>query len=631
MSDHASQASAFLTPPEDLLGAEGDAMLEELAREVSGQLSAPTAQSPAFFAAALGALKRIKSDVSAEKQIECLLDITRFFYVSGQPLHGLEPAAEAVARAQRLGNKRLMRLAYMLHALLLADTGHLCGAIEGYATALRLATELGDRPAQCSVWNNLGLAFLYAGQHHDAIACFERVLELASGTPLLRSAGPSAYGNIALAYLQLEEFRKGLRAVKQAVVESGEPSNSADMLARVIVERNYARLLLEVDNLPKARERSDIAKHYAALSKSPRAEINAAIAEGLCEVHAGLVDVGLSRLMKTLEKARTLKSALRDALMAVVRAYEVVGEPEQALVYLRELMQHMRKTQQENALFHHRLHLQQLEQGQAADPAAEPDIEADPAPMSVLERREAVLKGQLAERELMRSRVELLERLAVTAELRDDATGEHSYRVGRLAALLAAEVGCNDDTCFMIELAARLHDIGKIGIPDGILLKTERLTQAERQIMQTHTTVGAELLAQSNIPHMQMAEEIARHHHEWWDGSGYPAGLSGVAIPLAARITALADVFDALTHKRPYKEAWPVARALEEIAYLDCKQFDPSLTQAFVALVRRLQREQGDLDVYLGQAAQSAPFIQARRKISDALRRPHEDRLDLDR
>lgn len=629
MSDHASQTRTFLTPPEDLVGAEGDAMLDELAREVSDQLCAPTAQSPAFFAAALGALKRIKSDVSAQKQIGCLLDITRFFYVSGQPLHGLEPAAEAVGRAERLGDKRLMRLAYMLHALLLADTGHLCGAIEGYATALRLATELDDRPAQCSVWNNLGLAFLYAGQHHDAIACFERVLELAAGTPLLRSAGPSAYGNIALAYLQLEEFRKGLRAVRQAVVESGEPSNSADMLARVIIERNYARLLLEVDNLAKARERSDIAKHYAALSKSPRAEVNAAIAEGLCEVHAGLVDVGLSRLMKTLEKARALKSALRDALMAIVRAYEVVGEPEQALVYLRELMQHMRKTQQENALFHHRLHLQQLEQleGKATDPEAE----GDPSPMTVLERREAVLKGQLAERELMRSRVELLERLAVTAELRDDATGEHSYRVGRLAALLAAEVGCDDDTCFMMELAARLHDIGKIGIPDGILLKTDRLTQAERQIMQTHATVGAELLAQSNIAHMQMAEEIARHHHEWWDGSGYPAGLSGVTIPLAARITALADVFDALTHKRPYKEAWPVARALEELAYLDGKQFDPSLTQAFIGLVRRLQREQGDLDVYLGQAAQSSPFIQARRKISDALRRPDEDRLDLGR
>ena len=137
-----------------------------------------------------------------------------------------------------------------------------------------------------------------------------------------------------------------------------------------------------------------------------------------------------------------------------------------------------------------------------------------------------------------------------------------------MASLLAGEYGCDDDTCFMIDLAARLHDIGKIGVPDAVLLKPDKLNDAERQIMRTHTTVGAELLSKSNIPHLQMAEEIARYHHEWWDGSGYPGNLSGTAIPLAARITALADVFDALTHKRPYKAPWPVEEALREITSL---------------------------------------------------------------
>ena len=120
-----------------------------------------------------------------------------------------------------------------------------------------------------------------------------------------------------------------------------------------------------------------------------------------------------------------------------------------------------------------------------------------------------------------------MERLAVAAELRDDSTGEHSYRVGRMASLLAKEYGCDDDTIFMIDIAARLHDIGKIGIPDGILLKKSSLNAAERDVMKTHTTIGAEVLAKSNIAHMQMAEEIARHHHEWWDGTGYPGSQSG--------------------------------------------------------------------------------------------------------
>jgi putative two-component system response regulator len=132
--------------------------------------------------------------------------------------------------------------------------------------------------------------------------------------------------------------------------------------------------------------------------------------------------------------------------------------------------------------------------------------------------------------------------------------------------------------------------------------------------------IGSEILAQSNVPHMKMAEEIARFHHEHWSGGGYPFGIGQTAIPLAARITALADVFDALTHRRPYKEAWSVDSALDAIATLKGKQFDPELTDLFLALVPRLVREVGDLDQYLGQAARESRFIQARRKIADALK-----------
>jgi len=188
----------------------------------------------------------------------------------------------------------------------------------------------------------------------------------------------------------------------------------------------------------------------------------------------------------------------------------------------------------------------------------------------------------------------------------------------------------------MIELAARLHDIGKIGVPDAILLKPEKLNDAEQHIMRTHTTVGAELLSKSNIPHMQMAEEIARHHHEWWDGSGYPGNVSGSGIPLAARITALADVFDALTHSRPYKVAWPVQAAMDEIARLKGRQFDPQLTDYFIVLVSKLRQDYSDLDTFLGQAAHQSPFLQARSRIWNALHRNGDQtasgsRLDIQR
>jgi putative two-component system response regulator len=291
-------------------------------------------------------------------------------------------------------------------------------------------------------------------------------------------------------------------------------------------------------------------------------------------------------------------------------------------------MEATRQVQQENALRHLKLHLD----GLGIDGLGPTGMQ------SAMERREAALKGQVAEQELFRSRIEMLERLAVTAELRDDSTGEHSYRVGKLASLLAAEYGCDDGTCFMIELAARLHDIGKIGVPDAILLKPDKLNDAERTVMRSHTTVGAELLSKSNIPQMQMAEEIARYHHEWWDGTGYPGNLSGTAIPLASRITALADVFDALTHKRPYKEAWPIEKAIDEIASLTAKQFDPQLTMMFLGLIGKLRADYTDLDAFLGQAAQDSPFLQARSKIWDTLRKTRDtdgagsnSRLDLQR
>jgi putative two-component system response regulator len=514
----------------------------------------------------------------------------------------------------------------MFLGMMYADTGNIPRAVECYAQALDLAQSLRDTEAECSVWVNLGVALLYAAQYRDAMTSLEHAVHLAGSEPSLRKFRTAALSNIALCCLHLEDFSRGLKAAEACLKESEEPHSASECVARVLRENNYSRLLLEVNNIDKAGERCALARRYAAQSRSARAEIAASIAEGLYEVHAGRVDVGISRLTNALERARLLRSMLRDTLAALVKAYEIIGQPQRALVYLREMIEALRQTQQTNALKHVQLHLDQLGE------------ESDIAITTRLRRQEAALQGKVAEQELYRSRIEMLERLAVTAELRDDATGEHSYRVGKLASLLAQEFGCDDDTCYMIELAARLHDIGKIGVPDAILLKPDKLNDAELQIMRTHTTVGAELLSKSNIPHMQMAEEIARFHHEWWDGCGYPSNLSGTAIPLAARITALADVFDALTHKRPYKVAWPIDAALDEISRLNGRQFDPQLTDLFVVLVGRLRQDHIDIDSYLGQAAHDSPFLQARSRIWNILHRSHDhgssagdSRLDLQR
>jgi putative two-component system response regulator len=196
------------------------------------------------------------------------------------------------------------------------------------------------------------------------------------------------------------------------------------------------------------------------------------------------------------------------------------------------------------------------------------------------------LEGRVRARtqDLERARLELLERLALAAEYRDDNTQEHAQRVGRTVALLARALGTTEPDVEVLASAAPLHDIGKIGIPDAILLKRAPLTPEEFGLMKAHTTIGAQILSGSEFAILNTAERIARCHHERWDGGGYPDGLAGEDIPQAGRLVALADVFDALAHERPYKEAWPMDRALAEIERGAGTHFDPEVVRAFMTL-----------------------------------------------
>jgi putative two-component system response regulator len=164
-------------------------------------------------------------------------------------------------------------------------------------------------------------------------------------------------------------------------------------------------------------------------------------------------------------------------------------------------------------------------------------------------------------RDLERAQIEILERLARAAEYRDDETGHHAQRVGHTSALIALELGLSEAEAMLLRRAAPLHDVGKIGIPDEILLKPGKLSAEQFEQMKKHTSIGAGILAGSKFSVLQMAEEIALYHHENWDGSGY-MNMSGELIPITAQIVHAADVFDALTHERPYKRAWPVEEAL---------------------------------------------------------------------
>lgn len=203
-----------------------------------------------------------------------------------------------------------------------------------------------------------------------------------------------------------------------------------------------------------------------------------------------------------------------------------------------------------------------------------------------LQHHNAALEERVRARtkELEQARREALAVLARAAEFRDDDTGRHTVRVGELSARIAQEMGASEPFVAALSLAAPLHDVGKIGLADSILLKPGRLDPDELATMRRHTIAGGEVFLGVESPLLTMAREIALSHHERWDGSGYPEGIAGEAIPLAARIVAVADVYDALTNERPYKKAWTHEDALAEIQNCSGTHFDPVVAAAFVRL-----------------------------------------------
>lgn len=193
--------------------------------------------------------------------------------------------------------------------------------------------------------------------------------------------------------------------------------------------------------------------------------------------------------------------------------------------------------------------------------------------------------------------LETIYRLSMASEYKDEDTGAHVKRMSRYSVAVARRLGLDESTCDAILYAAPMHDLGKIGIPDRILVKPARLSPLEWEIIKQHTIIGAKILQGSDAEFIRLGETIARSHHEKWDGSGYPNSLKGVEIPIAGRITAIADVFDALTVKRPYKEPFSVEKSLSIIQEGMGSHFDPDVVDAFFAIqneILAIKRQYGD-------------------------------------
>ena len=543
--------------------------------------------------------------------IHVLLDVAAAHMPRGLTRDAIPLVERALDLAEDNGLTSELRRACNHYSLLSTDVGIPARGVEYALRAAVLARDLQDDPSVAAAFSNMTAALFSMGLYRETVSVALRVIKRFSGDARCVSFVAVARINMASAALALQHYSLCVDAAKTASESMGLPRDSHGILNRVIAEGTWLKGAIGLNQNEVITDRLKVIRGMTDAFQSPRLQMNRQLAEAAYEVHAGNLTVAVTQLLELRKHSKAMPGLYRDNLVLLVKAYEKGHDHAGALLYLGELVEFLGKSQVAAV----RGKLEVIRERIQTPMPGKDDVRA------VIMAIQKIPGSQREEVEVPEGLYrEALERLAVAAELREDALGRHAYRVGKLTGLLANSLGYGHKFSGEIELAARLHDIGKLGIPDGLLMKPGKLTDAEFTVMQRHTTIGAQILQQCSHPAFRLAEQISLHHHEKWDGTGYPKGLKGDNIPEVARIAALADVYDALTHARAYKHAWTHAEAVLEIERTSGTHFEPRMVTAFIKLVDHLRRSHGDqFDDYLAEAGNHSSFIQARDKMHEML------------
>ena len=571
----------------------------------------------ALFAAAL---EHFGSSGEQRSYTQCLVDAARVEIRIGH-LERARPMLErALLESRQCGDKTCESDALNTLGNLHNLAGDPRGALALLERVLEIKRELGDNEGWANTLNNIGIVHTDLGEYHRALeALFEgykrsELHDLPSqGICLLN------IGNVYHALGELKEalsfFNKGLAFARShasmpieiecrvniAIVHLGLGNDqralrlfaeAVSLSQKASYPRYLAIALKSMGEIHLGLNQWEAALNYLERSLGPAQESGDVHLLADTMVHLGLAHLRASNTTNALEhllealkliEQSDSRQPLSRCHLALSEAYEAVHDLERALTHFK----HHHRVSQEifNQESERKTRYLKVE---FETERARTEAETYRVRNEVIEQANTMLEAKVLERtaELEESQLETLNRLALAAEFRDDETGHHTARVGLLSARMAQELGMSEDQVRLIRLAARLHDVGKLGISDAIMLKPGKLTQSEFQTMKTHTQIGAKILSGGKSHMIQMAERIALTHHERWNGQGYPQGLRGDSIPLEGRIVAVADVYDALISERPYKHAWSHQEAIEEIERQSGAFFDPRVVAAFLNLMR---------------------------------------------
>lgn len=524
-------------------------------------------------------------------EAEALYRLASIAYSSGQADDAFAIALDARELARKVGATVVEVWALNLVGLVHYNAGNFSEALASALQALELYRLTDHRVDEGNLLNTIAIIHHSLGDTDRALVTYEAALTA--------NKGLERPDNDVLTLSNMAEVRAGrnenLLAVSlgEAALELSRvhaPEFAPEILARLA--ESYCALQA-VDRATECLDEAErmLAERQAAtrgnVSDHPGADTNEggatafalAMARGRVAGESGLTEQAVEHYLTALAVAQAgnmLESELR-AHTELAQAYKRVGRFEDALRH-----QEARFAQHE-ALFSQGTDLR-IKTLQIAH-----DTEAARQQAEILRLRtgelEALVRGRTYD--LEEYQLEAFQRLAVLAEFRDTDTGEHTIRVGDLSAEIAGELGEPPEWVAQLRLAGRLHDIGKVAVPDSILLKPGPLTTEEFDVMKTHTTIGAEILAGSSSSLIQLAAEVALNHHERWDGTGYPSGLVATDIPLSGRVVTVADVFDALTSHRTYKHAWTPLEAVQYIVGARGAQFEPRIVDAFIKVFQR--------------------------------------------
>ena len=555
------------------------------------------------------------SKVSFARFADTFIEVCVRLYEMGQSDTGIPLSKQIALRAEELGNISAQRRISNTIGAQYCDIADYASAMLFLEKAVVLARQLGDSTIEAACLANVIAVLQEMGHYRQAILMAERVLTLNDTSHLANMLKLQCTSNGLFAAHRIGDKDAAARFLKEG---ENYISLAAEPLRRAFFERGRALYLVDLGLVDQAQSHLDETSRSIGSSANHRIRILLAIASAVCRWGTGDRE-GSRKVLEDLHSdGQRSKLYHHFILQALVKTYSDSSTPQEAAIglrYGRELVEFT--TSVKKAKFYRQLANKRIEGdprtssmflSTAVDPFGSvrdwltasdvlgPVGEMESGERRVLTKHEeltaihedmAKLRAATLRRDIQTDAVDTAENWAIAAEFFDDETGQHCYRVGHLASLLAREIGMDETFCVRVEHAARLHDIGKIAVNEVILLKPGPLDATEMAAMRLHTEVGAQILSGSDDPTLIMAVEVARHHHEWWNGAGYPAKLSGSDIPVSARVCAYADVYDALTHARAYKKAWSHDRALDEIVRLAGTQFDPTFLAPFrVALFR---------------------------------------------